>query len=294
MKQSSIYVSSSCVNFRSIKDSVRCLADAGFRQIELSGGTHAYPAMLDDLLELQQQYQLSYRCHNYFPPPQQHFVLNLSALLPEDLARSVEHVAKAIDWSQQLGGDKLAIHAGFRIQPEVRELGQPIALKSLMPEEVALQRFCEVWPQLKQMAAAKGVTLYIENNVFSYANKLMFQGENPFLATDHNSIQTLLALTGSPLLLDVAHLKVSAHSLGFDFATQLRQLFGQADYIHLSDNNGEADSNQGLVQDSELYALLAEQSLADKTFTLEVYDGIDSIIRSYQLVQQLLAQETSR
>ena len=33
-----------------------------------------------DLLELKDKYNLNYQCHNYFPPPQQDFVLNLASL----------------------------------------------------------------------------------------------------------------------------------------------------------------------------------------------------------------------
>ena len=60
-----IFVSSSCVKHKSIKESVQDLAKNGFKNIELSGGTKYYENLEKDLLELKYKYNLSYRCHNY-------------------------------------------------------------------------------------------------------------------------------------------------------------------------------------------------------------------------------------
>ena len=60
-----IYVSSACVKVRKIKDSVLALAEIGFRNIELSGGTKYYPEIERDLMYLQDKYELNYQVHNY-------------------------------------------------------------------------------------------------------------------------------------------------------------------------------------------------------------------------------------
>ena len=75
-----IYISTSCIkNNKKIKTSVEELAINGFSNIELSGGTEPYDQMEYDLLELKDKYNLNYRCHNYFPPPIEPFVLNLAS-----------------------------------------------------------------------------------------------------------------------------------------------------------------------------------------------------------------------
>ncbi|SEA44357.1 sugar phosphate isomerase/epimerase family protein [Alkalimonas amylolytica] len=283
-----IYVSSSCVNYRSIAQSVQHLAERGYKAIELSGGTHYYPGFVDDLLRLKQQYHLQYRCHNYFPPPQQHFVLNLSASDDGIRDTAIAHVKQAIALSVQLEADRFAIHAGFRLQPAVEQLGQVIASQQLQPEQAALQRFAEAWAELQPIAAQAGVKLYVENNVLSAANLSAFGGENPFLATDRQSIEQLIAVTGAPLLLDVAHLKVSCQSLQLDFVSQLHKLMATTDYLHLSDNDGSADRNQGLLAGHNLLELLSQHDFSGKTITLEVYDGDVSLAQSMQAVNRLL------
>ena len=288
MNHPQIYVSSSCSRARDIKVAVQELAGAGFRFIELSGGCNYREQILEDLLDLQQQFQISFRCHNYFPPPPVHFVLNLSALDDGEYQRSIQHVQQAIGYSAQLGAKELGIHAGFRIQPAVSELGHPIASRTLAPYSQAIQRFSEAWLLLSAEAAAAGVTLFVENNVFSAANAYRFAGNNPFLATDVASVQDLLAPLGAPLLLDVAHLHVSCKTLGLDFSTQMQALLPQSRYLHLSDNDGLEDSNEGLHQGSTSSQLLQAADLRNKTMTLEVYADLDTIADSYQQVEQWL------
>ena len=73
-----IFVSSSCVEHTKIKDSILELASNGFGNIELSGGTEYYENYIEDLLVLKKTFNLRYLIHNYFPPPKEHFVLNLA------------------------------------------------------------------------------------------------------------------------------------------------------------------------------------------------------------------------
>ena len=98
-----IYVSTSCVRNDYIKDSVRELAEMGFFNIELSGGTRYYEGYLEDLLSLKQEYRLNYQVHNYFPPPREDFVLNLIDTDETNYERSLEMIRKALDISKRLG-----------------------------------------------------------------------------------------------------------------------------------------------------------------------------------------------
>ena len=108
-----IFVSSSCVKNKKIKDSVEELAKAGFKNIELSGGTVFYENFENDLLELKEKYSLNYRCHNYFPPPKKSFVLNLASLSDDTFQMSFDHLEKVVALSNRLKADKFAFHAGF-------------------------------------------------------------------------------------------------------------------------------------------------------------------------------------
>lgn len=283
-----IYASSACIPAARIGTAVETLADLGFRGVELSGGTAPYPGLADELLELRARFGLRYRCHNYFPPPPAPFVLNLAAPDPAVYAQSVAHVRRALALSERFGAGVFGVHAGFRFMPPVEELGRPMTRRDLTPYAEAAERFAAALDTLAPDAEAAGVRLYVENNACSAANLAAFEGENPFLLVDREGFDDLQRRRSFALLLDVAHLKVGARSLGRSFEDELRALWPRSDYVHLSDNDGKADTNRALEPGSALMDLLAELDWTGKTSTLEVYDGPDALVRSAEVVEGLI------
>ena len=274
-----IYISSSCVKNSKIKDSVIELNNAGFKNIELSGGTEAYPEMLTDLIELKEKYNLNYRCHNYFPPPEKHFVFNLGALDDETLMLSKKHLETTLMLSEKLEANKFAFHAGFLVKILVSELGKKIKKKEFFSRKESLDSF--VKNVNFYVSKYSNIQLYIENNVFSHENFQSYEGKNPLLMTDLKSINEVLEKVDAKLLLDIAHLKVSTKTLGLNFSKELAALLTKTDYIHVSDNDGLADSNQKLGD--EMMSLLVEnkENLINKDFTLEIYSGLRDVSESY-------------
>lgn len=283
-----IFISSSCVKYSSIRDSIKALASSGIQQIELSGGTNLYTNLISDVLDLAEQYELSYQLHNYFPPPKKHFVLNLASCEKEIWEESVRHCEEALRLSKLLGGSKYGVHAGFLVDVDVNQLGQKISRKTLNKRENALARFAEAWDRLNDVSAQCGVNLYLENNVFSRSNFEAFEGENPFLLTDVESYQELKSIMSFELLLDLAHLKVSATTLGLGFDNELEFLLPRASYLHLSENDGLADQNKALKMDSGIMEFLTPNKLKGKTIVLETYCELSEILESRRIVQQRL------
>lgn len=279
-----IFVSSSCLKNDCIKDSVKELAEAGFSCIELSGGSRLYDGFIEDLLELKAKYNLTYRCHNYFPPPAKPFVLNLASLNDEMFELSYSHVRQALHLSEQLGADKYGFHAGFLISIDLDEIGKPIKEKPLFDRQKASKRFIQSAQELSEISKVK---LYIENNVLSEANYNNYKKNNPLLMTTSSEILSFLEITKLPLLLDVAHLKVTTQTLGLNFVNEFSKLIPFSDYIHLSDNDGTKDSNNAFERKSELFEYLKGCNLAGKDFTIEVYSGIKDVMSSYVAIKDL-------
>ena len=282
-----IYVSSSCVKAQKISESVKILADQGFQNIELSGGTELYPELVEDLKQLKSSYQLNLLAHNYFPPPPKAFVLNLASLDDEVAELSFNHCKTAIDLSKKIGADKYAFHAGFLINIPLNQIGKKISAKELFNKEKALIRFHQHLIELINHAG-EDVKLYIENNVLSSENFNEFGQVNPFFFTDGLNLSEAEGETAIHYLLDLAHLRVSCNSLGLDYKAQLESLFDGTDYIHLSGNDGTADQNLGLDESSEIYQSLLGKDLSGKTITLETYTGLEELKYSYKLIEGLL------
>ncbi|MEZ4720760.1 MAG: TIM barrel protein [Flavobacteriales bacterium] len=276
-----IYVSSSCVKASTVAEAVEKLVAEGYNNIELSGGTKNYPNLVSDLLSLKDKYSLNYLCHNYFPPPESDFVLNLASLDEEINQLSLNHVKRAIELSKKLGGNKFAFHAGFRINIPVNEIGKVIQKRPLFDRKQALDRFNT---NLKHIHLEAGsVDIYVENNVLSSANFESYDRENPFFLTDSSGLDEIQIRP----LLDVAHLYVSCNTLGLNLANELEKFIKRTDYIHISGNDGKSDSNQAIDVQSELFRELNNHNLAGKTITLEVYSGLKDLRTSFENIERI-------
>lgn len=280
-----IYISSSCVKHSKIKDSVQELVENGFRNIELSGGTESYEGFEDDLLELKEKYGLNYLCHNYFPPPKQHLVLNLASLNDEIYTQTFNHLKSAIELSKKLGASKFGFHAGFFLDIKVSEIGKKLSKDNLFDKDKAISRFCNGFKELSILA--DDIELYIENNVYSITNAETYNSENIFMLTTYEEFKELETMIDFKLLLDVAHLKVSSSTFDLDFEYELSNMINKSNYIHISDNDALHDLNNSLNENSNLVELLKKQDLKNKDFTLEIYDGMESIKKAHNILRDV-------
>jgi len=276
-----IYVSSSCLKNNTIKQSVQKLANEGYKNIELSGGTNLYEGFIDDLIQLKEKYDLQYLVHNYFPPPKEPFMLNIASLNNELYEKSIEHCLKAINLCKILGSRKYGVHAGFLIDFTPDEAGKKISLRQINDRAAAIERLSQAWKKITE-AAGHEFDLYIENNVYSKQNYETYKSHNPFLLTDHGSYLELLEKVNFKVLLDLAHLKVSCNTLNLDFLDQSKKLMQYTDYLHVSGNDGLSDQNHGIKDDASIIKFFENNDLSDKTLTLEVYSDLDSIRSSYE------------
>ena len=278
-----IFVSSSCVKANYIKESVSALAEAGFKNIELSGGTEYYTDFEIDLLRLRDKYDLNYLLHNYFPPPKNHFVINLASLDSDNYERSIAHCKTAIELSKKIGGKKYAIHSGFLLDIRKEEIGSKITYTGLNDSKKAVQKMKEAWKILINTADDQ-LELYLENNVYSETNKKTFLNNNPFLFSTYEGMLALKNQMEFKPLLDLAHLKVSTNVLGLNFKDQIEQIIPFTDYIHISGNDGFHDQNLGISDENIMVAMLKKHGIKDRTITLEIYGNMVDLINGYELI----------
>ena len=282
-----IYVSSSCSKQKKIGAAIRELAEHGFQNIELSGGTEYYKDYEDDIFDLKNKYNLNFLVHNYFPPPKEDFVLNLASLDDTIFERSIAQLRKAIRLARLLGTDKFGFHAGFYVGINVGEIGKAISAGHLCNTKQAYERFCNGFNLIKK--ESRKIQIYIENNVYSKTNFNVYGLQNPFMLISPAEYRELQQHIDFKLLLDVAHLYVSSRSLGFDFASHLDQMTMETDYIHLSDNDGWHDQNAEFMPDSKLLDKIKKKYLKNKTITLEIYTGIEELRASFDRIAAIIA-----
>jgi len=280
-----IYISTGGFRVKSAYETTLDFIEEGISCIELSGGL--YDAEAKTKLRSLQSFA-SFQVHNYFPPPEKPFVLNLASLNQEIASISLDHVKKAICWSAELGQSIYSFHAGFLMDPKVEELGKKVQPRSLFGREECLLRFIERINQIDEYAQSLGVKILIENNVLSAKNYSQFKA-NPFLMATADECVYVMRQTSKNvnLLVDVAHLKVSARTLGFDPIDFLTSCDEWIAAYHLSDNDGERDSNEPISVSSWFWEYLRRDL---SYYSLEIYNISPSeLVKQRDLVISILA-----
>ncbi|RCL41295.1 MAG: hypothetical protein DBW95_02355 [Gammaproteobacteria bacterium] len=262
-----IYISTGGIKNKTATSAALEFHESGINKIELSGGIYS-KNFRREIKELPKT--LDIQIHNYYPPAKVPFVFNLASKDEEISSLSINHVKKSIDLCSKIGSKIFAFHAGFRLDPKVNELGKKINKNSLISREEATDLFLKRVKFLHEEAKKINVQLMIENNVISKKNIEHFQ-DDPLLFTNPKEIKEIMSMLPSDIgfLLDVAHLKVSSNSLGFDLEEGHKNLFQEISAYHLSENNGLSDQNKSLKETSWFWKDLKTKV---KFFTLEIYN----------------------
>lgn len=252
--------------------------------LELSSGE--YTENLEAELASVSQY-FNIALHNYFPVPKVPFVFNLASFDADIVNKSLSHAKKAIELSAKYGGKVYSFHAGYLIDPQVSELGNKIENRKVNDRAEGLNQFIKHVNELALYAQKYDVTLYIENNVISKKNFESF-GCNPLLMTDVSETEYVFnrTLNNVKLLIDVAHLKVSANTLKFNPVDYLNEFEKITEAYHISDNDGFEDSNEAFTKDSWFVDYIRKDL---KYYSLEIYiSEVDVLEEQYALLYGIL------
>ena len=138
---------------RDLEEMVTSLTSSGIRTIEL-GYMESCPDNIGrDLARFQQDTGCAFVLHNYFPPPEEPFVLNLAASDDTTLELSRSLCRRAIDLSIELQAPFYSVHAGFCFEAGPEDLGAAqIDLQRIDPAR-AEEVFVESLAILREYAA---------------------------------------------------------------------------------------------------------------------------------------------
>lgn len=259
-----IYISTGGFGHQSADLTVKNFERNRIKNIELSGGLYK-----KNLFNILKKKKLNFQIHNYFPPPKLPFVLNVASSNKKIYQRSLKLILRAINFSHILGSGYYSFHAGFLCDIDPQDIGNRIKKKKLNPRETSKKIFIDRVRYIASIADKLGIKIMIENNVITKNNLKEF-GENPFLMSEPVECEEILKKLPKNvgILVDVAHLKVSANTLGYDpkamFIRCKKRIFG----YHLSDNDGKQDTNNFFSVKSWFWKYLDREV---KYFSIEVY-----------------------
>jgi len=250
-----IYISTGGYSNLTLLQATNLLLNNGFVNLELSG-CRWEQGDIESIMKLKKS-KFSFQPHNYFPSQEKSFVLNLASLDETISAQSLSHCEKAIQLSAALGQKYYSVHAGFLMDPNVNELGKTISKRTLNNREQAIEKFVRNITHLIAFSKQYQVRLLIENNVLNKDNGKEFQ-QNPLLMVDPIECTQIMDKFSKKvgMLLDVAHLKVSAKTLGFSPEKVFVECDKYIEAYHLSDNNGLVDENKPFADSSWFWEYL--------------------------------------
>lgn len=282
---SKVFVSTGGIRGLNGFDACNDLAEFGIDSFELSGGKF-FNNVLNKLKYLEDK-NFNIQIHNYFPVPQKPFVLNLASSNDLISKLSIEHCMKSIELASQLKLKRYSFHAGFCMDPSIKELGKPFNKKNLIRDRNSfLDRFIKRVKILKSFADSKEVDLYVENNVSIKEN--IFDGEALLLGSNYSELKNIKDQTGVKILIDTGHLIVSANSLGINEEEELEKLKGLANAYHLSSNNRLRDQNKPIKCDKKICKFISKDA---DFYTVEVYSKKDIINEDYKFISDFLKQK---
>ncbi|MEM9678773.1 MAG: TIM barrel protein [Bacteroidota bacterium] len=208
--------------------------------------------------------------HNYFPPPDVPFVLNLASQDKVIRRKSINHCKQGLSLAKESGSKYYSAHAGFCGDPKPEELGSRIDFTPNFDRELYWDTFKNSILEILQFADQLGIDFLIENNVCAKFN-LTKINENPLLCAHPQEIIAFFKQVDHQrvgLLLDTGHLKVSGHTLGFDVNNGVAEMWPNIKALHHSDNDGLKDSNEKI--DNNYWFLPYIKRLKKVTHVLEV------------------------
>ena len=268
-------------------NSINKLIGKGIYDIELSGGEYEVDQIEKIITEKKLHNSLNLQVHNYFPPPRSPFVFNLGSLDEEISKISMNHALNSIELASKLESKYYSFHAGFLLDPQVKELGKKIKKRSTYNREISKNTFIERVNILAKFAETKNITLLIENNVLSSNNFEEFK-ENILLMVDEPECTEIMnrVRNNVKMLVDVAHLKVSSNSLNFDRISFLKKLDKWIFAYHLSDNDGNSDSNEKIRLDSWFWPYIKNNL---DYYSIEVYgEEPEELVKQKELTQRMI------
>ena len=288
MKKSNIFISTVAFRGKLIYEIIE-IAKTHQLNIEFSSGLPYHHDMDNIFLKC----PVNKLPHNYFPAPEVPFVLNLASTNTNIRKQSIEMCKKGITLAKEAGSLFYAAHAGFCIDPNPEELGRQLSVNVALDKNNHWDIFISSIKEILVHSERLQLPFIIENNVITEFN-LTATLENPLFCCDSYELLKLNKVINNPLfgiLLDTAHLKVSAKTLSLNLKDEFINLIPIVKAVHHSDNEGLKDSNNPFDEHYWCGRLLSR--LNDIPHVIEVKDiEITQIKNQINLLQNFVQNES--
>ena len=294
-KKDLLYVSSTFFPDQSrIGDVLGLCEREGLLRIEL-GSNHSYDP---DPVGAVTPFNCTYLVHNYFPAPEESFVLNIASLDDTVYQCSMDHVYHAIEYCERINAPLYTFHPGFLTDPDgsntdsleydFRFVNKRLNLTNY---EKAFGRIVDAVSRIVPYARDCGIRVAVETqgSVTKKEHLLMQRPE------EYRKFFGLFSPKDIGINLNIGHLKLASNAFGFGIADFVNLVSEYIVAMELSHNDGEQDEHRPLMP-GEWYWEIINDSRFDHVYKiLEFRDTpIDSVIASLSLLENSCGDEVPR
>ena len=290
------YLSTSCFGRSYVSDAIRQCHEISPHRIEISAPHHHQT--LDELEEILKGFRengYALTLHNYFPPPEESFVLNMAA--GDDIGKACTQalVKGALRLAIAAGSPLYGIHAGYLARADAKADGTFAFDDELSPYGEALERAVAFINEIAPAYEEAGVRFLVEN-LFPSPKKrhslfCSLEEIREFMSQIPKSVG---------LLLDLGHLNVSSGIMEFDrdlfIDNYLTEFADRLVEVHISENEGLKDEHLSVKKGSwQLEALKSIHQQNQPFDTNRVYcvearnSTHDELRASISLVDEIVA-----
>jgi sugar phosphate isomerase/epimerase len=281
-----LYVSTSCLGHKlNLNDILEVYSQNGFHDVELG----FIQGRVKDM-DILKAYDFNYLVHNYFPPQDPPFLLNIASSSFHELKRSLSFVKKCLIMCSKYEIPMYSLHAGFRSTGVATESG--IIFDDMIASyDKAFNIMVESLTKIREWVDEYGVIVLIENNVSS-SEASGFVGERVLLQTpeEFHKLFAIIDLNKVGMLLDLGHFKVASRWLEFDMDKSMSGLLDYVRGLHVHDNDGRYDKHLGISADSEI-VYLVRKYFRDRSIPVVLESrcpSISEVVLNFKILEESL------
>ena len=266
------------------------LRERGVTAVEL-GSIHCWES---DLTSRLKRFNMDYIVHNYFPPPEEKFVVNIASRNRDIRKCSIEHAKSSISFCAEIGARMYTCHPGFITDPDgesTRSENYDFRFQAQSGNnsdyEESFKLFLDGTKTLSEHARTEGVTLAVESQGSrqQYGHLLLQRPGEFTLFFKHFNKEDV------GLNVNLGHLNLASRVYEFVPSEFISQFSHNIVALEISHNDGYKDDHAALKSDGWYWPVITDDRLSG---VCKIFEGrnipVDTAVKMVYWLEKVIGE----
>jgi sugar phosphate isomerase/epimerase len=277
---------------RSVGKALDLCASQSITNVEL-GSNHAYEGDLEDVVRRR---PFRYLVHNYFPVPEESFVVNIASADEQIRRRSLDHIRRSVRFCKAIDAELYTFHPGFLSDPDGASSDASDYDFRFRNENLdgsvhkeAFDRMLDAVQEVSASAAQCGVRIALETEgSVARCDHLLLQRPEEFA-----DLFSRFGPEEVGVNLNIGHLRLATAAFGFDAPDLVDAIAERIVAMELSHNEGELDDHAPLQEGAWYWGVICDARFAAVPKIVELRNAtIETVVASTELCEWHLSRRT--